>query len=371
MLLIHSSNELYGADRMLLQVVRSLSRYTEVQVVLPDDATSPGATLGAELAKIRGVTIEMRPLPILRRSYMNAPGIARLSRQSTRLLKLIRSRRPDVVWCATSACVIAAQAARMSGVKRVVIHNQEIWSGFERHVLGQLGRAATDVVSISTAAHASLPSALRRRSRVIENGLAIDEPYRSPPVSEKPIFLVASRWNSWKGHGTLLKAWALAGEPGHLVIAGGPPPVGVGVDVAALISESRVERSTTIVGQADDIRSLIEQSHFVVVPSDSPEPFGLVAIESMAYGRPVIGSAGGGLGQIVRDGVDGFLFENKNAFHLADLLRFRTTAESVTLGMQARDRFRELYSESAYSIKLDSLWRELGLLPEPQRMSDL
>ena len=50
-------------------------------------------------------------------------------------------------------------------------------------------------------------------------------------------FVVASRWNRWKGHRTLLTAWELAGCPGRLVVLGAAPPVGDGVHVPALVRE--------------------------------------------------------------------------------------------------------------------------------------
>jgi hypothetical protein len=43
------------------------------------------------------------------------------------------------------------------------------------------------------------------------------------------------------------------------------------------------------------------------MPGAWPEPFGLVAIESLACGTPIVARPSGALPEIVRDGVDGFL----------------------------------------------------------------
>jgi glycosyltransferase involved in cell wall biosynthesis len=52
---------------------------------------------------------------------------------------------------------------------------------------------------------------------------------------------------------------------------------------------------------------LFAESHATLMPGDWPEPFGLVAIESLACGTPIVGRRVGGIPEIVRDGLDGIL----------------------------------------------------------------
>jgi len=65
-----------------------------------------------------------------------------------------------------------------------------------------------------------------------------------------------------------------------------------------------------------DLVELYQQAKLVVVPS-CYEPFGIVALEAMACGRPVIASRTGGLVEILHDGVNGFLVEVGNYLQLA------------------------------------------------------
>lgn len=53
--------------------------------------------------------------------------------------------------------------------------------------------------------------------------------------------------------------------------------------------------------------ALLAESYASLMPGSWPEPFGLVAIESLACGAPIIARPAGALPEIVRDGVDGFL----------------------------------------------------------------
>jgi len=58
---------------------------------------------------------------------------------------------------------------------------------------------------------------------------------------------------------------------------------------------------------------LLAESHAVLMPGSWPEPFGLVAIEALACGTPVIARRSGALPEIVRDGIDGFFGDDVTA----------------------------------------------------------
>ena len=70
-----------------------------------------------------------------------------------------------------------------------------------------------------------------------------------------------------------------------------------------------------------EIKSLYAQADICVVPSLWEEPFGMVALEAMAVGRPVIASRVGGLASIVLDGETGFLVPPGDETALADRIR--------------------------------------------------
>ena len=56
----------------------------------------------------------------------------------------------------------------------------------------------------------------------------------------------------------------------------------------------------------DERDALVASSYATLMPGSWPEPFGLVAIESLACGTPILARHVGGLTEIIRDGIDGF-----------------------------------------------------------------
>lgn len=353
LIFLHSSDELYGADRMLLEMVAAATADVDVEVWLPNDLVHPATPLCEELIA-RNVPVRHLALPVMRRAYQNPRGLAALAMKSARLVRLIRSARPDALYCTTSAILLAAPVARLARVPRVIGHIQEIWSGSDRKVIGMPAMACHSLLSISEAVSRSLPNGLRGRTVVVPNGTP--EPSHVVPLDERSgelTFLVASRWNAWKGHRTLLSAWDLAGSPGRLVVLGGAPPIGESVDVKAIVATLERPDSVSIVGEVTEPATHIEAADVILMPSDAPEPFGLVAIEAFAFGRPVIASAAGGLLDIVTDRADGWLFPPRDAVALAAVLSGLTRESVTAAGAQARRTY-----ESRFTIgRFADVWR--------------
>ena len=101
---------------------------------------------------------------------------------------------------------------------------------------------------------------------------------------------------------------------------------------------------------------LFAESDAVLMPGSWPEPFGLVAIEALACGTPVIARRSGALPEIVRDGIDGFLGDDVTGMafkvgRVADLDRAairesvidRFSVERMTDGYEAI--YREMLDE--------------------------
>jgi glycosyltransferase involved in cell wall biosynthesis len=91
-------------------------------------------------------------------------------------------------------------------------------------------------------------------------------------------------------------------------------------------------------------------ARFLIVPSTAFESFGIVAVEAMSHGLPVIASKLGGLLEIVDDGVTGFLFEPGNSEDLAVKMKLLWDAPDLCwqMGQAGREKVVREYNEDTY-----------------------
>jgi glycosyltransferase involved in cell wall biosynthesis len=115
---------------------------------------------------------------------------------------------------------------------------------------------------------------------------------------------------------------------------------------------ARAGRDVEYLGELSptDRDHLFADSYATVMPGAWPEPFGLVSIESLACGTPVLARRVGGLPEIIREGVDGFFGDDVIALafqadRIAGLDRVAIRARVIDQFSAARmtDRYEALY----------------------------
>jgi glycosyltransferase involved in cell wall biosynthesis len=163
--------------------------------------------------------------------------------------------------------------------------------------------------------------------RVIPSGVDVPEAVAEP--AEPPEVLYAGRLSTEKG---ILDLLAAADGDVRLTVAGDGP------------LREQVPQALGFVPH-DELGPLYERAAVVAVPSHR-EGFGVVCAEAMAYGRPVVAGAVGGLLDLVVDGETGLLVQPRDVAGLrAALERLLADAElRRRLGENARRRAREHFS---------------------------
>ncbi len=189
------------------------------------------------------------------------------------------------------------------------------------------------------------------RATVIPCGVDTDA-FRPVPArpSDRQRLLVIGRLVERKGVGNVIEA--LAGLPGvELMIAGGPAAEFLETDpdvarLRALAARHGVEDRVRFLGSVSrpDVPAVMAAAD-VVVAVPWYEPFGIVPVEAMACGRPVVGSAVGGLLDTVVPGVTGELVPPRRPDRLAPVLRdlLADPARREAYGRAGRARAVETY----------------------------
>jgi glycosyltransferase involved in cell wall biosynthesis len=144
---------------------------------------------------------------------------------------------------------------------------------------------------------------------VVHNGLTLDGAPFQTERSEDLVFV--GRICEEKGIVDAIEVARLTGRRLRIAAKIGPTPAEQAF--AESVFKPALERADTeylgeLAGPERD--RLVAASHALVMPGAWPEPFGLVAIESLACGTPVLGRRVGALPEVVRHGIDGFLADD-------------------------------------------------------------
>jgi glycosyltransferase involved in cell wall biosynthesis len=137
------------------------------------------------------------------------------------------------------------------------------------------------------------------------------------------------------------------------------------------IRQAGLEDRVRLLGFRTDVPSLIGASDLLVLPSHA-EPFGLVLLEAMALGKPVVATRAGGPVEIVVEGQTGLLVPPTQPESLARaILHLLSHPESGReMGRQGRERFHSVYTTERMSkVVLNVYEQVLRRQPETMRTS--
>jgi glycosyltransferase involved in cell wall biosynthesis len=142
---------------------------------------------------------------------------------------------------------------------------------------------------------------------IVHNGLTLDDAPFDRRRGEGLCFV--GRMAAEKGIVEAIEIAQATGRPLRIAAKAGPMPVEREyLEDVFLPAVEAAGPSIEYLGELEqaDRDLLFAESYASLMPGSWPEPFGLVAIEALACGTPVISRRVGALPEIIRDGVDGF-----------------------------------------------------------------
>ena len=171
---------------------------------------------------------------------------------------------------------------------------------------------------------------------VIHHGLT----FSLPPMVERPgdDLAFVGRITPEKGVMDAIEIARLTGR--RLMVAAKVPTLAAEVKYwRTVVKPALVGADVTILGELAEAERdrLVASSRAAIIPSAWPEPFGLVVIEALALGTPVLVRRSGAIPELVRDGIDGFIGDDAQqlAYFDADI----DGLDREEIRRSARERF--------------------------------
>lgn len=187
------------------------------------------------------------------------------------------------------------------------------------------------------------------------------EEFRVNP--EQPRYGIFGRVVDWKGIREFLLAACTIDDqvPEALGFVIGGPSDGDEAfyrEMLALAESLGLRDKVVFTGYRKDIPALMKFMDVVVHASNSPEPFGMVVIEGMAMGKPVVATRAGGPLDIVEDGKTGFLVPVGDAEPLAGAVisLLREPGLSDEMGRAGRERVERMFDNKLYAEKVQAIY---------------
>lgn len=273
-------------------------------------------------------------LPNLRKSWLarvNLPCF--VAAQALAVTRAVTSKQYDVIhchWLITSG-LMGALVGRPAGVPLVVtahgsdvFTNNLLFKAIDRWVL-----ARCSVCTVNSRRSGMLVSGLSPDARIEPVPMGVDpdrygKDLATPEARRalgngRPQILFVGRFSRNKGVTDLVRALPIiAAEMPQVRLA----VVGYGPDegrIRSTIDEQRVGDRVSMIGPVarEAIPAHLASADLVVLPSIKVEGLGVVLLEALASGTPVVGSDVGGIPDIIEDGVTGLLCRSEDPGDIA------------------------------------------------------
>jgi phosphatidyl-myo-inositol alpha-mannosyltransferase len=319
-----------GVRAHVAQLALQLQGRHEVRIVAPASAPLPGDPVDSLVIPVG----RPRAVPFNRSVARIAP-----SPQAYRwTARALRDAEPDVIHVHEPEVPAVSLAAALPAGKPgtpPIVGTYHAWSDRDRAYRAvapfarRLARRLAVRIAVSKAAQRYHADALRLplgAFRVVPNGVdaaqfAVAEPLPELRDPERPLLLFVGRLERRKGLETLIRAYlrlrAFRPEVRLCVIGDGPERA----RCEALIPAS-IRPDVMFVGAVDeaDKARYFRSADVYVAPNLGGESFGIILLEAMAAGLPVVASDIPGFRTVLRDGVEGRLVPPGDGFGLADAL---------------------------------------------------
>ena len=376
-LYLHAGAEMYGADKVLLELIKGLDRQEfEAHVILPNDGVL------VEALRQVGAQVSVLDYPILRRKYFNPKGIADYIRSYNFYAKQIalyaREHSIDMVHNNTAAVLEGIYLKRKLKLP-LIWHDHEIIvkpKAISDFINMLMGRYADKIVTVSQAVANHIkqsPFIKDSQVEVIYNGVdnAVYYPMDASSIREKfdiaqdaLVIGMIGRVNAIKGQNDFIEAVEPLLEKNEKAVAFLAGGVFHGEEWRLEELDKRIASSSVVsqihrIDYYDKTSELYNMFDIFVLPSIKPDSLPTVVLEAMACSKPVVGYNNGGIAEMVVDDKSGYLVKPNRPQELSNAisLLLDSSEKREKFGRVGYQRQRELFSLESYIKNFSELYK--------------
>jgi len=379
-LYIHSGSGLYGADIVLWQLIKGIDKSKfKPLVILPQSGP-----LADKIEEV-GVPVKIMKMGVLRRKFFNLKGIVPyfflLAISVIRLMTIIKKEKIKIVYSNTSAVLAGAIAAWISRtahiwhIHEVIVKPKYLW----KILSGIIFLLSDKVIAISEAVKSHLAEGFKRNAKkavLIYDGINIakfdtrikgEKIRREFNISQDAIIIgMVGRISRWKGQEHFLEGAAEIHKnfpETKFLIVGNPYP---GEEYRMKKLQNQIESiglkgHTFLTGFRSDIIEVLASFDIFILPSQWPEPFGLVILEAMAMEKPVVATNHGGPRDIVLDGITGYLVPPQDISQMVSALTKLIEEKDlrISMGKNGRKRAAQTFTLERQMSALNKIYENV------------
>ena len=376
-LYLHAGAEMYGADKVLLELIKGLDKGEfAVHVILPNDGVLVSSLEEA------GAKVKVINYPILRRKYFNPSGIleyfSSYNRYSKQIADYAKGNGITLIHNNTTAVLEGIYLKRklklplIWHVHEIIVKPKAI-SDFINFLMGSY---ADKIVTVSNAVanHVKQSHYVKDdQVQVIYNGVdnAVYKMMDASGVRDQfgiaqdaLVIGMVGRVNAWKGQGDFLEAVTpiLESNPKAVAFLAGSAFDGEEWRMDELekaISDSPVAGQIKRIDYYNKTTELYNMFDIFVLPSTNPDPLPTVVLEAMACGKPVVGYRHGGVCEMVKEGENGLLVTPNQPVELSKAIQelAENTEKRAQFGEASIKRQTELFSLESYIKNFSDLYK--------------
>jgi glycosyltransferase involved in cell wall biosynthesis len=330
LLLLHSSNDLYGASKIFLQLIDLLTKNGfDVHIIIPEKGMLDDFLIKKD---IKIVYVE---LGVLRKKYLNPLGLINRAVANIKaiafLSKYIKDHSIDLVYTNTSTVICGGIAAKKNGVPSL-FHIHEIPTGNKLYefLSGKIiNWYSSKVLTVSNSVKSHwLKNINEHKIERVYNGIEykkIDSIIKLEKYHDDFVITSVARLIPYKGHIYLID---IADElikkslKFKFLIVGDSLSSYASYEksVKQKVKDLELENHIKFLGFRNDVSNILKQSDLFIHSAISPDPLPTVLFESLYENLPTVATNLGGAVEILDNGNNGLLIPYNDPKKAANLI---------------------------------------------------